>query len=582
MKEHPTPNLQLEPVRLPGADAFNLQPKAVKRWLDGLPMANPGEAGRLLYCALKEVNGLDVDASLRFDFLEALRRPIRLIVQSLDRHYVGIPFPLPPTNRRIADLARTFHSEMSIGYVRVVDQLSRRHGIASLTRRGMLVAATYRALLYRGRVLLKAFQVYAPYPQHLWRELHELYSFARRTGIAGKTVDDPENALVKSRSIEDIYKQALLLALSNPYRLRQGDVVRVCNALELWSPYCRLNPVNSSGGQPQGLFAVRFESDEQPAYLDGQGPRGLSFVLDTSALGGLLREQDAYLEDPLKHPSKAVLKALPPNFPHPLLHRVMLSWGMMVQRGYSRMSGADDNTVDVALGLSSLFHFTGGDEELLRASPDDRDTELTTAAMIDWAEPSQITHNTHCCRIIDESAGGYRLAWCANEQLRMQVGELIGLHTKGTPDDQWSVGVVRWMRAEDEQRMEVGIQMLSPSVTPITARVCNAEGRCGEHQSCLLLPTQEGTDQPATLIAPTFFNNFATRLMLIDGPRKQVVALTNTIENTGAFVQFDFNPETGSASAKPTESETAAPEPEPPPPRRRQEESEFESIWHSL
>ena len=591
-KEHPTLNLEMRPLSPPGPESFNIQPKLVKEWLAGLPMANSGQAGRMLYGTLREVNSLDVPATQRFEFMEALRRPVRLIVQSLDRHYVGIPFPLPATNRRIAELAKAFHQEMAIGYTHVADVLSRLRGVQAMTHRSMMVTATYRALLYRSRVLVKAFQIYAPYPQNLWREMHELHDFSQRIGINTKTVEDAENSLVKSRAIEDVYKQALLLALSNPYRLRQGDVLKVCNALELWSPYCRLTPVENPNRQPQGLFAIHLDSDEQPTYLDTQNPSGgLTSVLDTTALGGLLREQDAYLSGEQDNPSKAVRKALPPNFPQDLLHRVMLSWGMMVSRSYSRQATDEDHRVDLALGLSAIFTFTGGDEQLLMEQVN-TDTELGTSSLADWAGSSinRIEHRTHCCQILDESAGGYRLAWCEENDLRVQVGELLGLRVRDSAEDRWTLGVVRWMRAQADNRMEIGIQMLAPSIKPVTARVCSAEGRCGEHQACLLLPSSEGVDQPATLITPSFFHNFATRLLIVDGGRKQVVSLGKVVENTGAFAQFEYKLEKGLPSPKPKPDpepeETAAEateEPEvQPPPRRRSEESEFESIWNNL
>jgi len=150
---------------------------------------------------------------------------------------------------------------------------------------------------------------------------------------------------------------------------------------------------------------------------------------------------------------------------------------------------------------------------------------------------------------------------------------------------------VRWMRAPSKEKMEIGVQMLAPSVKPVTARVCNAEGRCGEHQACLLLPSMDGPGEKESIITPSFFHNFANRLLLVDGGRKRVVSLTRTIENTGAFAQFEFHQEKGLAMATPkvdlppaeTAEKAAPPEPpEAPPPRRRREESEFESIWNNL
>lgn len=589
-KESLSLNIQLRPLVAPGPDALDLQPKAVKAWLAGLPMANSGEAGRHLFEALRQANGLIADPALRFEFLEALRQPVRLIVKSLDKHYIGVAFPLPATNRRIAELAMAFYRELAVGYTQVLADLSKLRGVTALTRRSMLYAAGYQALRCRSRMLVKAFQVYAPYPRSLWRELHELYDFAQRSGIACKPIDDPDSKLVKTRTIEDLYKQVLLLALSNPYRLRQGDVIKVCQALELWTPYCRLTPVGQVDDHPQGLFAIRHDSDEQPQYLEGsRTATGLTWVLDTTALGGLLREQDAYLKGTQPNPNPRVLKALPPDLPESLLQRVMLSWGMMVIRGFARYQTPQAGKVDVALGLSSLYHFCGGDDSLLQ-TPDSGECQLLDASLQDWQQgglgrPRQ--HRNHCCKVLDASNGGYRLAWCNENELRVQVGELLGIHQPDDPENQWSVAVVRWMRAQPNENMEIGVQTLAPSVKPQVAQACNAEGKCGEHQPCLMLPPQDSSNQGPSLIAPSFFHSMATRVMLTDGRRKHVISLSRTLEDSGAFAQFEFIHETHAADRSvPTRSDEASAEPKATPkPTKKPEpkvESEFESIWNNL
>lgn len=590
-KDTPTLNIPLRPLQPPGPDSLDLSSKAIKAWLDGLPMAHSGEAGRRLFDALRQVNGTEADPAQRFEFLEALRQPVSDIVSALDKHYIGVPFPLPATNRRVADLAMAFFREMAIGFTQVLADLSQLRGITALTRRSMLNQAAYQALRCRSKVLLKAFQVYSPYPRSLWREMHELYSFAQRSGIATKPIEDSNSRLVKTRSIEDIYKQVLLLALSNPYRLRQGDVVKVSEALELWTRYCQLTPVGRSDDSPQGLFAIRQDSDEQPRYLDGSRPaKGLTWVLDTTRLGGLLRELDAHLKGQDAEPPNRALKALPPDLPQPLLQRIMLSWGMMVVRGHSRYQSAEVDKIDIALGLSAVYHFSGGDGSLLQNNKHGG-SHLLDLPLSDWQQgrhgAAQRDHRTYCCKVLDESNGGYRLAWCSEEDLRVQVGELLGIHLPGQPETRWRIAVVRWMRAQGEKDMEIGVQTLANAVKPQVAQACNAEGQCGDYQACLLLPPHPASDQGPSLVAPSFFHTMATRVMLTDGRRKQVVELSKTVEDSGAFAQFEFVQVTHAPPQPPTPDSApasppapAGPPPETPPPSKV--ESEFESIWKDL
>ena len=116
---------------------------------------------------------------------------------------------------------------------------------------------------------------------------------------------DDENKLERETSIGDAYKQILLLAICNPYRLRQGDVGRVHCALERWAAYCQLNPIDAWQQDRQGQFGVPADIDDQPRYLElsGEQARGVEWVLDTAALGRLLREQYSRLSRPGRPPA---------------------------------------------------------------------------------------------------------------------------------------------------------------------------------------------------------------------------------------------------------------------------------------
>src|SRR6185295_16045060 len=64
------------PERHPaGKNSFQAEAKALKSWIDALPMANPSAADRLLFNALRELNQLRVDPATRLAAMESLRGP---------------------------------------------------------------------------------------------------------------------------------------------------------------------------------------------------------------------------------------------------------------------------------------------------------------------------------------------------------------------------------------------------------------------------------------------------------------------------------------------------------------------------
>jgi hypothetical protein len=561
----------------PGPESFDVSPKRVRVWVEGLPIANSGETARLLFVALKDVNALEVRPPYRFRFLESLRGPVEHLSAALERHYIGKPFPLSARDQRVAELGRAFQSLMATGYEILIEDLATLPGLVLVSKRRMLAIAVHRAVRYLSRTLLKSYQLYAPYPDNVWRDIHQVYRFAVRARLQHRKVMDDQNSLVQRTTISHAYKQILLLAISSPYRLRQGDVVKLYSALERWASYCRLNPIDTRAQNWQGLFGVPADIDDQPKYLDlrqkGQTGR-LEWVLDTADLGGVLRDQLEYLTNAAAAP--AVAAALPPNISPQLLRRAMQSWGMMLQREHARVENAGGYQVEVALGLSAIHHFLRGEEPAQDApETETEETELSvdTHMPFPWAAADlhKIRHESVLCRVGDEGAGGYRLLWPEASPVKAQVGTLLAIRRGEDADDAaWSVGVVRWMRAADETSLEVGVQMLAESAEAIWVRVCNAQGQCGERLASLLLPA-EAAPRPEIIVGPVFLDNFGTAL-LVRGGQERMVQFTRVVENTGSFAQFEFEP----ADVEAGEAERRAEADEP------ESERDFDSVWSSI
>jgi hypothetical protein len=565
----------------PGPDAFDVSPKRVKAWVEALPIANSGETARLLFVALREVNTLAVRPADRFRFLESLRGPVEHLSAALERHYIGKPFPLSARDQKVAELGRTFQSLMATGYQILLEDLATLPGLVLVRKRRLLAVAVHRAVRYLSRTLLKSYQLYAPYPDNVWRDIHQVYRFAVRARLQHRKVMDDQNSLVRRTSITQTYKQILLLAISSPYRLRQGDVVKLYNALERWASYCRLNPIDTRAQNWQGLFGVPADIDDQPKYLDlrqkGQTGR-LEWVLDTADLGGVLRDQLEYLTNP-EAVAPAPAAAPPPDISPQLLRRVMQSWGMMVRREYARLENSGDYQVEVALGLSAIHHFLRVEEPKQEAAEtDDEETELSADSHtpFPWAAIAlhKVRHESVLCRVGDEGAGGYRLLWPGASPAKAQVGALLAIRRGGAAEDAtWPIGVVRWMRAAEETSLEVGVQMLAPSAEAIWVRVCNVHGQCGERLASLLLPAVEAPPRPEIIIGPVFLHNFNTAL-LARGGRESMVRFTRVLENTGSFAQFEFEPadvqdETAEVTRRAEDEEPEA-------------EGEFDSLWSSF
>ncbi|MGD2073347.1 MAG: hypothetical protein PVI91_12825 [Gammaproteobacteria bacterium] len=551
----------------PGSGSFDSRPAAVQTWIDHLPMGEVGHSSRLLFEALTELNQQDIPARQRFRALEMLREPVRFVTDRLQTHFVSRPLPLAPRNLLVAQLSREITHLMATGYkILVTEQLA---GIG----RGdgeLLITAIHRATRLLSAVLLKAYQVYEPYPDCVWLEIHSLYRFAEENALHRTEVTDGWLKRARASTVADAYKQILLLALACPYRLRQDEAAHIYEALEQWAPRLQLRPVEETC---DALFVSDLDSDQPPTYLvlsQAGANRHSCRALDATPLADQLRNL-AGRRGGAAGPGLGDVHTQ-------TLRRLMLAWGVMPKRRYTRVQGSSE--VMVTIGLSSIHYFVSGEvafnakAEPAQGCPEhSRSTGAPEPGRRPRNEPREnrarrggarrasavgssvagetvfpgaridTRHSARSWKMVDVSAGGYRLLWDNPEATNARVGELLGIREPSDPDSfHWRLGVIRWLKSSGKPGIQLGVEMLSPGAVAIAARPETGKATDTHDTRGLLLPHIDGIEGQATLLlASSPFKPGSTVVAECQGKRIRV-RLTKLIENTGRFAQFQFLP----------------------------------------
>ncbi|MBI5040520.1 MAG: hypothetical protein HZB57_04775 [Gammaproteobacteria bacterium] len=559
---------------------FDPRPAQVEQWIKELPLANLGESSRRLYEALHSIQTLELPADQRFRLLEQLRPPIDTALDAMKVHYVGKPFPLADKSRQTVALSQVLMQQMAQGY---------RSTLATGGKH--LTLATQRGLTYFGQMLLRAYQVYAPYPDGVWREIHGLYQQAEARGDTQSPLKDPAADSGCAITIENTYKHILLLALACPYRLRQGEVERINAWLCDWAQHATLSRLAKTRN-PSGVFVTNFETDDPPTYLV---LRATEYNPESCRLLNAARLADAIRETLGRQRREEGNKAQHIN--DHALRRLMLAWGVMPKRRFSRTQ--KHSTAVVAMGLSTAHYFIGGESAFAgigdtathplfnnpaqfgASETADRQGqlpdiwELTDAHLQSNAQPSATAgqyieftpghdpfalkpkekpptspvYQTHLWKMVNVSAGGYRLLWDNRENSQAQVGELLGLRESHDPDSfHLSLGVVRWMKCDTELGLELGVEMLAPGAVAIGTKIHRINGS-SEYLRSLLLPAIKPLGQPATLLTPALPYHVGDILMVSSHGQEARVELTKLMENTGSFAQYQFRPLDSQAAA---------------------------------
>jgi len=556
-------DLDLPRREKPGRLSFNTSTPAIHAWVDDLPLLNTLKTLELVNGALDQINRLAIPPQQRHAALELLSTSVMCVSDSLKKGFLGKQLPLPADSLQQAELVTELCNQMACGYRIVVDDAGNDE-----TQRSLLCTAIHRAVRYLSEIQVTNYQIYVPQPSGLWGIIHALYGLAEELRLSTLPVTDNTLPAAASSSIETIYKQCLLLSLACPYRMRQNEIHYVYNGLLAWATASRLNRPNHT--QKLGLFAVNLRTDLPPAYraLHDNPQTGDNWrILDTSEMAHRMQQA---ISGQARQTGKATGLGDAQT-----MQRLMLAWGMMPKRKFSRYR--QDARIRLVMGLNSIHQLcsppsveadeehngiseTIRDHQYLQDPTFERTTRITTEVQrkIGDAGKSQdkllrgaysaagsSRNPVELWKMENMSAGGYCMLWDSASASCAQVGELVAIMSQRENEkDDTQLGVIRWMKFTPQHGLELGIQLLSPGATAVWACICEDDVHPSNKLQGILLPEIRAINQPASLLLPSLPFRTGCISTLQNGDRKESIILTRQLENTGAFAQYNFAAET--------------------------------------
>jgi hypothetical protein len=138
------------------------------------------------------------------------------------------------------------------------------------------------------------------------------------------------------------------------------------------------------------------------------------------------------------------------------------------------------------------------------------------------------------CSVKDQSASGLCVSIQDRSELRVRVGDLIGLQFP-TPN-QWRVGVIRWLKNRGEEAFEFGTQLLAPSLLPVAVKRTIDKDAFFQ---ALLLPGNKALKQPESLLVPRGAYQPGDKLILSRQPAEKIqISPLQVLDRTGSYDQL--------------------------------------------
>ncbi|WPC03926.1 PilZ domain-containing protein [Pseudomonas benzenivorans] len=318
--------------------------------------------------------------------------------------------------------------ELAIGFKRLLLQIVQsRH-----PSRPHLAWCLYMAQHFLAQSLLRHYQRYHEPPPHLWRDSHLLYWI----GEHQECLDEPVAASFTpqpANTLRGLYQQMLLVALSNPFHLAEGECLKLFGALAQLAALPRLLPWDEED-DTEGPTVDLSESQACLGY--SHSPDGDIAYLRRFELGALL----IALHEPAPLQSAEERR---------LLDQVQHHWLGRQQRRHPRAEHVVQ--CDLVVGLPAIH------AHLLKHLPP--------------CAPAQM---------LDASPGGARLLCHPDLAAQLAVGQLVLLLASSNTT---TLGLVRW-RHINEEGLHLGLRYLKGLPRPVwLRRAPNAQTHPGVLQS---------------------------------------------------------------------------------------------------
>ncbi len=519
-------NESLPRRRAPDAGAFTSEPRALRGWLDALPMANFSVATQRLLTALNELNQQRLDGTRRLEALEMLRPAVMQLAIATDKQIIGASFPLPPQQLELGAVALGFQKEISLGYRIALAELCAPKGSVPFLRSKQIVLAAVRALQHGDEHLAKAYLLYQTAPSGAWQNLHNVYGFIGELRLDDRAIDD---AQANSLNARQAYAHALLFALANPYRCTQREQGELIAFTRNLVPHCELRHGTASVSD----VVIHVDADRGPGYLPEERVLGQrdALALRLDAMFEFVDQQLAAVPARARTAMFRQHGGMSLQVDIDLVHRLIAAWNTLGARAHTRLGGG--YMLDTVLGMQGVHYaLTGGTdfESFMRQvsgyaiSLSESDCRATwRSGHGDAAHAAGLT-----ARVLDQSLGGYRVVWergVAGDQVRIRVGELVGLALPEPNADakpHWMAGVVRWMRIDEQGRVDAGVELLARRVLPVGVRALDHDEPRAPVRGLLFAPMVEDATSGYTALLVSSEIDHATQSIELSVPADTV------------------------------------------------------------
>lgn len=412
------------PVQLQQALDWLAEPAHEDPLLDLVPLRHHAAA----------ISALVLPVLHRLKIKELLQQRAERIDESLFPLLLDVKLPAPVSLGTVAQGLIGLRAELGEAWLKVAE-IADPKKIARVHRsQGHICLQGIHNL---SRQFVTSLLIAIPTPLGFWRNIQALYHCARNS------VDPTATVPVEVGAVDTELKAMLALAAAQPEGLTPRETAFLAAYLESHAASVQIDLIPPE--DVEDWFWLDANLDQPPVPLSRHKPddgRCLYFRLDRLAKLSA-RHLDQLNDGEPPATLGLPLQAAGADYRN-ALERARQCWAAPRRRSFNRRP--QSNPVEVCTQLSSLW----------TALENDSKTEPNPS-------PCVITHSNWT--MLNEGPSGYAIVHVVGEVVGIVPGCAIGLRTGA--DAAWQICLVRWARSKSSSHVELGLEVLAPSATPV-------------------------------------------------------------------------------------------------------------------
>ena len=488
-------------------------PTKLAHWLKSLPLTEMAKALPEITRAISSINRTEISYKVRSELVASFDKSYKLI-HNYFRPTVNSILKKRADYQTCIEKLHLLTREMAFAHKIIVNDSQNKRQLWGKNK--FKAKASGFAIYYLGLMLLEQYEIYAPVPLYLWREINSLYAHAGKEEINYLNIETDGTYCLPT--IEQNYIRNCLLALADPYHLDRGEHWQLFHYLNHWIHLSVISE-NPDDFRNDECFIIDITSENKPNFVtseldDPEDPK--IRLLLTNDLLRQIRFDLEVLEEKDCLTDRSFHKSIKLSTAKYLWEHACKHWKERIERSARRYPIV--SKIDVIWGLTDIIRVLGRLSQT-NNSKNGRDI-LSTDEILSLTQikkPEHLSWDT-----INVSSGGIGLNSRQFMLPHVDLGNIALLreYMDGKPAPHWRLAICRWHTGDRNNGTMLGLEYIDGKYTPVRLVLHQGKNEKGGQPGLVISSNQvNGSDAPTVITTQDSYKTGRVYAMLgLDEP----------------------------------------------------------------